>query len=183
MYLDKPGILHGFFQVATEKSPFSPLSLPPSYLLTVAAVGNISADLTRRPIHTHTPFQKYNPILTLAACLPARSHARVLPPWDWRTCNFFPLLFTLNTWLFSNRLLSLMEEITQISMWCHCLAWMVSLIKNIGTSIIFLGFTIRKLQPAVWSWGCNNCTWYFAPKLTQIRPQTRIWWDSIPCSW
>lgn len=67
--LDQPLILHGFFQVATErKAPF-PLSLPPSYLLTVAAVGNILADLTRRPIHTHTHPSKNTTQSLLCCCL------------------------------------------------------------------------------------------------------------------
>lgn len=75
----KAGDLTWLYPGGRREKPLSPLSLPPCSLLTAAAVGNTSADLTRRPLRAHTPFQKYNPILTL---LPARSHVTVLPHRD-----------------------------------------------------------------------------------------------------
>lgn len=114
--LEKPGILHGFTRWPQRKAPF-PLSLPPSYLPTVAAVGNILADLTRRPIHTHT-LPKIQPNPYSAACkepcqrvLPLRD--RTLLSVGFTAAHTVRPVNAVGAQLFSNRLLSFSREICE----------------------------------------------------------------------
>lgn len=72
--LRSQGSYMAFFAGGHGEKPLSALSLPPSYLLTVAAVGNSSADLTRRTNrhthrHTHTYPPSKNTTQSLHCCL------------------------------------------------------------------------------------------------------------------